>query len=353
MAEQTPVHIERFTIQDPVHGELPCIELAPRRDAALPILLFLYGGGGSCETLLELAPLLSAMGSPMGSAQQPGAVLPACRVITPGVAPWGFYLDDPARGSAWESAVAERLLDHLQGPVQGAVSVESRPPVGLLGISMGGYGALKMALARPARFRAVAAVAPMVEPAFVAADVRPRNRFHYPPEVPAALLGRARDAALYAADHPAGRAVRNAEALRRCGPALYLDAGACDALNAHDGAEFLHRVLWQLDIRHEYHLWADADHVGPSLLPRLQAALRWVAAKLAPAAPALTPLERDWQRFLDAGCTGPAPPPLSPLSPLMPRVLRAGLAPLREAARQEDETVERVFGVLPPPLPPR
>ncbi|MFO0575479.1 MAG: alpha/beta hydrolase-fold protein [Polyangia bacterium] len=347
MAEQNPVHIERFTIQDPVHGELPCIELAPRRDPALPILLFLYGGGGSCETLLELAPLLSAM----WSGQQPGAVLPACRVITPGVAPWDFYLDDPARGSAWESAVAERLVDHLQRPSHDAGPVEDPAPVGLLGISMGGYGALKMALARPARFRAVAAVAPMVEPAFTAAEVRPRNRFHYPPEVPAALLGRERDAALYEADHPAGRAVRNAEALRRGGPALYLDAGACDALNAHDGAEFLHRVLWQLDIRHEYHLWADADHVGPSLLPRLQAALRWVAGQLAPMDPVLTPLEREWQRFLDAGAAGPPPPPLSPLCALMPRVLRAALAPLREAARREDETVERVFGALPPPLP--
>jgi S-formylglutathione hydrolase len=51
-------------------------------------------------------------------------------------------------------------------------------------------------------------------------------------------------------------------------------ARACK-LNAHDGAEALHRELWQLDIRHEYHLLRDADHVGPTLAPRLLEAFRW------------------------------------------------------------------------------
>jgi hypothetical protein len=37
-----------------------------------------------------------------------------------------------------------------------------------------------------------------------------------------------------------------------------------DFLNAHDGAEFLHRVLWDLDLWHEYHLVRNADHGGPT-----------------------------------------------------------------------------------------
>lgn len=192
----------------------------------------------------------------------------------------------------------------------------------------------------------------MVEPALAAAKVRPRNRYHYPPEVPAALLGPERDAALYAADHPAGRAIRNAAVLREGSLAIYLDAGAADALNAHDGAEFVHRVLWELDVRHDYHLLSDGDHVGPSLLPRLEAAFCWVGRKLAPAAIALTPLERDWQRWLDGGAVGEAPPALPPASPLMPRVLRTWLAPLRDAARCQDETLDRRFGVLPYPTIP-
>lgn len=338
MSKAPQVYIERFTGADPVHGEVACLELGPRRDPTLPVCLFLYGGGGTSESLLALEPLLTP-------AWQRGG-MPACRIITPEVAPWGFYLDDAAHGSAWESFVAERLLAHVHGGARSAV------PVGLVGISMGGYGALKLALSRPGSFRAVAAVAPMVEPGFTAAAVRPRNRYHYPPEVPARLLGPARDAALYAADHPAGRAVRNAGALRAGSLAIYLDAGAADALNAHDGAEFLHRVLWELDVRHDYHLWGDADHVGPSLLPRLEAAFGWVGSKLAPTTAALTPIELDWQRWLDSGAVENAPPPLPPTSPLMPRVLRTLLAPLREAAGRQDETMQRLFGVLPSPSPP-
>jgi S-formylglutathione hydrolase len=319
-----------------VHGDVACIELASRRDHTLPVCLFLYGGGGTCELLLELKPLFTDAWRRWS--------LPACRVITPNVAPWGFYLDDEKRGSAWESFVAERLLSH----VHDGAPVQQRAKVGVVGISMGGYGALKMALGRPRAFAAVAAVAPMVEPAFFAANVRPRNRYHYPPEVPAALLGKERDAALYAADHPAGRAVRNAEALRAAGLSIYLDAGAADALNAHDGAEFLHRVLWELDVPHDYRLWADADHVGPSMIPRLEAALQWTVGKLAPAAVALTPLELEWRRWLDAGGAGPPPPPLPPTSPLMPRLLRALLAPLYAAASAEDATMQRRLGPLPP-----
>ncbi len=340
MSDADSGYIERFKLADPVHGEVACVELGPRRDALLPVCLFLYGGGGSCESLLELAPLVTQL-------WQRG-VLPACRVITPNVAPWGFYLDDPKRGSAWESLVAERLLAHIQDHRNVAAQV----PVGLVGISMGGYGALKMAFARPRAFRAVAAVAPMVEPSLTVAGRRPRNRYHYPPEVPQALLGVQPDASLYAADHPANRAICQAEALRTGALAIYLDAGTADALNAHDGAELLHRVLWDLDIDHEYRLWAGADHVGPSLLPRLEAALCWVATRLTSTELALTPLELAWQSWLDGGATGSAPPPLPATSPLMPRLLRTLLAPLRDAARSQDPTMQRRFGVLPAVLKP-
>lgn len=337
MTDEQTGYMERFNISDPVHGEVACIELGPRRDATLPGCLFLYGGGGTCETLLELRPMLTQAWA--------RGVLPPCRVITPNVAPWGFYLDDVQRGSAWESAIAERLLAHIHG----TAGAKAKVPVGAVGISMGGYGALKLGLGRPGIFQAVAAVAPMVEPAFTAAEVRPRNRYHYPAEVPAALLGTERDAALYAADHPARRALRHADALRAGALAIYLDAGADDALNAHDGAEFLHRVLWELDIRHDYRLWGDADHVGPSLLPRLEAAFCWTFGKLAPAAVALTPLELRWKRWLDAGGADAPPPPLPPTSPLMPQLLRKLLAPAREAACQKDETMNRLFGILPSP----
>jgi len=334
------VVIDRFQVADPTHGAVECIELRPGADRSLPLILFLPGGGGSAESLLALQPLV-------GGLWQSGR-LPACRIVTPSVDPWGFYLDDPPRGYAWESFIRERLLPRLQAPGGGQPGSQ---PTGLLGISMGGYGALKIAFAQPHQVRAVAAVSPMLEPALCVADVRPRNRYHYPPQVPAALLGSQRDAALYAADHPAGRAQRQADDLRTSALAIYLDAAADDALHAQDGAEFLHRVLWELDLPHDYHLVAAADHLGPSLLPRIEAAFTWLGAQLAPPEIADSPLEQAWRSYLDAGATS-APPvtPLPPTSPLAPRLLRHLLASQHAAAAAEDDTMSRRLGRLPGPL---
>jgi hypothetical protein len=52
-------------------------------------------------------------------------------------------------------------------------------------------------------------------------------------------------------------------------PAPYLEAGDRDFLNAHDGTEFLHRILWDLDLSHEYCLVRNAEHGGPAMRPRL------------------------------------------------------------------------------------
>lgn len=106
------------------------------------------------------------------------------------------------------------------------------------------------------------------------------------------------DAALYARDQPVARVQANAAALRAAELAIYIDAAGDDALHAHDGAEFLHRVSWELDVAHEYHLRRDADHSGPDSLPRLYEAFAWVAAHLQPSAAGV---QRDLP--LDEPCT--------------------------------------------------
>jgi hypothetical protein len=61
---------------------------------------------------------------------------------------------------------------------------------------------------------------------------------------------------------------------------INLECGDGAALLFQDGAEFLHRVLWDLNLSHEYRLTAGADHVGTTLLPRLQAAFLWLGDRL-------------------------------------------------------------------------
>jgi S-formylglutathione hydrolase len=296
--------------------------------------LVLYGGGGSRESLVALQPVFERAWTE--------SALPPCIVAMPDVGPWSFYLDDPARGLAWESFIVQRFLPRVR-----ALQPSAAARLGVVGMSMGGYGALKLAFARPQLFAAVGAVSPMVEPYSEAHAVPLRNRFFYPTEVPQALLGEMRDPALYRADHPVARAQANARELLEHNLAIYIDAAGQDALHAHDGAEGLHRALWELDIPHEYHLRRDADHVGPDLAPRMCVALRWVLEHLQPPAAApLTALECVWQAWL-AAPTAPLPTtPLPADSRLFPALLRATLEPQRTAAASQDPTVRRHYGVL-------
>jgi S-formylglutathione hydrolase len=265
-------------------------------------------------------------------------------VATPDVGPWSFYLEDPARGVAWESFLIERFVPHLRSHFQ----VADGAAIAMLGISMGGYGALKLAFSYPQLFGSAAVLSPMLEPAMEAADVSPRNRYHYPPEVPQALLGTERDPVLYRTDHPARRALANHTALRERAPALYIDAAGRDLFHAHDGAELLHRVLWELDVRHEYRLRMDADHVGPDFIERLQDAWQWLGQHLCPRnATPLTAAEEHWETWLAGDRQPPAPTPLPPTSRLFPRVLRATLSSRLEAAATADPSVQRSYGKLP------
>jgi S-formylglutathione hydrolase len=332
--------IHRFDVSDPRHGAVPCAAIVPGdAPGPLPACLFLYGGGGSHRSLLEIEPLLASWWS--------RGILPPLLVATPDVGPFSFYLDDDAHALGWESFVTERFVPYLRARWQLSATGQA---LGVVGISMGGYGALKIALSRSQEFGAVAAISPSLEPARTPHEVPLRNRYHYPPEVPAALLGPARDAALYERDHPATRAREHATMLRRDELAVYIDAAGRDALHAHDGAEYLHRTLWQLDIAHEYHLRRDADHVGPGLTERLREAFAWVAARIAPrAAVPLSEHELAWQAWLEQARTDVPPlPPLPPESVLFPQLLRAQLAEARRQAAEQDETMSRVYGLLPP-----
>jgi len=335
--QKTDIH--RFEVPDPHHGAVPCAAILPR-DAArsLPCCLFLYGGGGSHQTLIDIEPLLASWWA--------SGALPPMVVATPDVGPWSFYLDDPARGLCWESFVTDRFVPHLTARFVLSPAGLGR---GLVGVSMGGYGALKIAFSRAPDFAAVAAVSPMVEPARTADRVPLRNRFHYPAEVPAALLGQTRDEALYERDHPASRARAHAAQLQRNALAVYIDAAGRDALHAHDGAEYVHRTLWQLDIAHEYRLRRDSDHIGPGFIERLREAFVWVGRHIAPAPVVdMTPAERAWLSWMESGCSTVAPSSaLPPESPLLPRLLRAQLASRSRPAAAQDPTMHRVYGVLP------
>lgn len=206
-------------------------------------------------------------------------------------------------------------MPHLRGTCQVGMD---RSSTAITGISMGGYGALKTAFSRPEVFGVVAAMQPMLEPGLHDRDIGARNRLHHLSGGPARLIGPGRDADLFEANNPANSAQAQVDSIRESGLAIYVEAGDADFVNAHDGAEFLHRVLWDLDLSHEYRLTRGADHGGPTMHPRMLAMYSWTGASL------ISGAESD--EFL--------------------RSVRAQLQPVRDRAAVLDATTNRRFGAF-------
>jgi S-formylglutathione hydrolase len=270
------------------------------------------------------------------------------------ISPLGFYLDHPGSKVRWETFIAYDFIAHLRRTYK--VGSDRNSTI-ITGISMGGHGSLRVAFRNPDRFAAVAVLEPAVDPALQLDDVTERNHFFYPPVLKSGgdasadrFVGTSRDAGLFKANNPANVAVANADAIRKSGLAVYIEAADQDVFNLHDGAEFLHRVLWDLDISHEYHLVRDADHVGPSLRPRMLEAYSWVGSILTrpdSQDDKITVAERAWVEWMESASKG-NPPLIDPASPAMIRAYRGWLESARKKAAAVDPTTNRRYGILPP-----
>ena len=309
---------------------IPYAVLTPEsHGGAMPLCVLLLGAGGTRDNLGDLQPLFDRW-------WDEGAI-PPMSIAVPSPGP-DYYLEDPAGPLRWDSFLADDFIPRLRTPGEHTL---------LAGISGGGYGALKLAFARPSLFRAVAAMQPMLEPGLRATDAGPRNRLHHSSGGPPQLIGPSRDSTLWEANNPANRARANAAGLQQSNLAIYLEAAARDFLNAHDGAEFLHRLLWDLDLPHEYHLVRDADHGGPTMRPRLARMFSWLGALLRPSAvdSAAEEAAKDW---LKSGMQG-KPPAGATTTAAYIAFLRSRFQHLRTVTASMDPNTVRHLGKMPPP----
>ncbi|HEU4629466.1 MAG TPA: alpha/beta hydrolase-fold protein [Gemmatimonadaceae bacterium] len=231
----------------------------------LPLILHLHGAMSSAARSLEAArPIYEAAWS---RGELPRAVV-AC-ATTPTVG--GFYIDQ-ADGPRWETLVASEFPE----------VVARRLDVGdvraVIGSSMGGYGALKLAFREPERYVAVAALCPAIFPAEAAADVPERNR-------PSVLgdLHRAmgEDEATYRSNSVHGILRANLDRIRAAGLGVYVDCGDADEFGLHDGALFLHRLLTECAVPHEFHSVVGAGHADAAASRRLADAVAFVGQRIA------------------------------------------------------------------------
>ncbi|MCR5879244.1 alpha/beta hydrolase family protein [Phenylobacterium sp. J367] len=235
-----------------------------------PLLLLLHGGGGSEADLTRFARVIDG-----AIAERRIAPL----IVAMPAAGRSLYMDTRDGAERWESFILQDLLPHLRAtlPVDGA-----RRGTFVGGWSMGGLGALRLAFKHPETFAAVAALEPAVEPALAWREIGPKVKFWRSDEIYQRIFGSPVDEAYWAANNPATIARGDPRRLADLG--VYLEVGDQDMLYLTHGVEFLHRVLFDARVAHEYRLVRGAEHVGPSLAPRLADALGFLGRQIDPPA---------------------------------------------------------------------
>ncbi|MHA6316616.1 alpha/beta hydrolase [Altererythrobacter sp. CAU 1778] len=239
-----------------------------RDEKPVPLILMLHGGNGSSQDLLRFTDMI---GREMAS----GRLAPM--VIAMPSARRSLYMDFRDGSQRWEKMIVDDLLPHLRETLN--VSPEASTTC-ITGISMGGLGALRIAFKHPHLFAAVAALEPAIEPALAWANVGKRVHFWRPESVLKPIFGDPIDELFWQDNNPANIASRDPARLEQL--AIYLEVGDQDLLHLYDGAEFLHRILFDARLAHEYRLVHGADHVGPSLFPRVLDALKFLERQIYP-----------------------------------------------------------------------
>ena len=254
---------------DLVPGPVPVTVLTPPKYKpdgwGVPLLLLLHGGRGD-NGFLKRQQMLFERAWRAGT-------LPPLVVATPDTGR-SFYLDGADGSGLWESFIMTELLAEL-----GQRYRINPDRLLAMGTSMGGMGALRMAFKFPDRVTAVVALEPAIEPALALDEVTLEDSF-YRRDVLFAKFGDPPDATLWRANNPANLAQEKAEALKRAGLAIYLEVGDEDCLGLFRGVEFLHRILYDAGVTHEYRLVRGANHVGRSQGPRIANALDFIGRVL-------------------------------------------------------------------------
>lgn len=168
-----------------------------------PLVLMLHGMDGDDTNLVQLVDSKSLLDEAVNSTGHPAVVV----FVDGGNS---FYVDSPAE--KMQTAIMQDLLPHLKQQFA-LLSQADAHAVG--GVSMGGYGALRLVLAEPQQFRIAAALSPAVwQQVPEAAQSR----------MPAFLTHGQWDQARWDADQPANMLTAD----RLAGLKVYLASGQAD-----------------------------------------------------------------------------------------------------------------------------
>jgi S-formylglutathione hydrolase len=240
----------------------------------LPVMLLLHGGGGDNGFLAQMRPTIEAAWA--------AGDLPPIVVVTPDVGR-SLYMDYRDGSQKWETFIVSELIPEIRKRYN--VSADRKQTV-LSGISMGGLGSLRLGFDHPEMFGGLASLEAGIEPALSFDDVKMRNRFQRDDRFFKSIFGDPVDQAFWREANPANMAIDNKARILGQGLQIYIEVGDLDMFHLDEGVEYLHRVLWDQGIPHEYRLVHGADHLGKSMPGRLRDGFRFLTAHvLAPPAP--------------------------------------------------------------------
>jgi S-formylglutathione hydrolase FrmB len=228
-----------------------CVELPAGYDAngprTYPVLYFLHGLGENEQTLFSTGGW-----NLIEDLRQQHKIADFLIVAPEGMR--SFYINS-ADGSVRYS---DFFLTELMPCIENKYRIRSgRGARAISGISMGGYGALRFAFARPELFSSVSAQSAALiteSPKELSAAERSGTSLG---SLLGAVFGQPVDAAYWQENNPFVLAKNNKTGLRKL--AIYFNCGKDDDFGFEKGAESLHKQLQAEGVQHEYHLY-QGDH---------------------------------------------------------------------------------------------
>jgi S-formylglutathione hydrolase len=133
---------------------------------------------------------------------------------------------------------------------------------------MGGTGTLRMGFKYYDKFGVLISFEPAIEPALEWKDVKPS--FYRRKKLMKTIFGSPFDEEYWKINNPSYLAVKNAKKIQSSDIKIYIEVGTEDIFGLYRGAEYIHRILFDNQINHEFRMVYGADHIGPSLVERLR-----------------------------------------------------------------------------------
>jgi S-formylglutathione hydrolase len=244
-----------------------------------PLLIQLHGGGLSNKSMGD-PTVGGGTGGLLDQAIEKGLTPPMVSVMPS--AGRSNYMNFRDGSQKWEDFIMKDLLTYMRKNFN--IS-QGRQGTFITGPSMGGSGSLRMAVKHPEVFQAVASLEPGIPPALAYDDNTPQFDWTvwYPDDtkqIYKQIYGDPIDKEYWAANNPTTIIKRDPSHLLGLG--IYLEVGDQDMYYLDQGTEFVHRVLFDAGISHEYRLVKGADHIGGSVAPRFLDAFTFIGRQINP-----------------------------------------------------------------------